>query len=93
MKKYYEIMNKDPTYCLSTDTLAQAAQVMRNKAETQVPVIDTHTRHVIGVVRDRDIASRMIAEGRSAKRLRVKAIMIPCPLAGHEEDATPHPPS
>jgi CBS domain-containing protein len=60
-----EVMTRDPS-CVTSDTPArEAAQIMKNEDVGVVPVVDgDNTRRLVGVVTDRDIALRIVGEGR-----------------------------
>lgn len=65
--KIQEIMTKNPN-CVTPDaTVREAAQVMRKEDVGIVPVVGDHgDRKLVGVITDRDIAVRCIADGHSA---------------------------
>ena len=66
-----EIMTKNPECCEPDDTAREAARVMRDCDCGCVPIIDPDSRRVVGIVTDRDLAIRALAEGKSADtRLR-----------------------
>src|SRR5262245_64098529 len=59
-----DIMTRDPA-CVSPDSTArEAAQVMLREEVGLVPVVDNSNR-LVGVVTDRDIAIRCVAEGKN----------------------------
>jgi len=59
-----EVMTKDPVCCTPETTLDQVAQLMREHDCGEIPVIDPAERP-IGVVTDRDIVCRVVAEGKN----------------------------
>src|SRR5262245_47531509 len=59
-----DIMTKDPACCTPTTTLDEVARLMVKNDCGEIPVIDANDR-VIGVVTDRDIVCRVVAEGRN----------------------------
>lgn len=62
-----QIMTVNPSCVLPDDSLAVAARIMRALGVGIVPVIDNRrTRRLIGLVTDRDIAIRCVAEGHEA---------------------------
>jgi CBS domain-containing protein len=62
-----DIMTVNPSCVLPDDSLAVTARVMRALDIGIVPVIDNRrTRRLIGVITDRDIAIRCVAEGHEA---------------------------
>ena len=76
MKKSSEVMTRDPICCLSTDTASKAAQLMRVVDVGSIPVgEDDQTLKLVGIVTDRDLAIRVVADGRSANLTRVADVM------------------
>lgn len=71
-----DIMTKDPTCCLPGDTMDQVAQVMKVEDIGSVPVVESQqTKKLVGIVTDRDLAIRVVAEGRDPKQSRVEEVM------------------
>lgn len=54
-------------------TIHDAASMMRRADVGMLPVVDGH--HTVGVITDRDIAIRAVADGRDPNRTRVREIM------------------
>lgn len=76
MNKCYEVMTKDPSCCLSNDSVEKAALMMQRENVGAIPVIDTeHTRKLVGIVTDRDLALKIIAGELDAKSTKVNAVM------------------
>jgi CBS domain-containing protein len=65
--KIQDIMTRDPS-CVTPETPArEAARIMRDEDIGVVPVVeDEGSRRLVGVVTDRDLAVRIVAEGRDA---------------------------
>lgn len=57
------VMTPNPAYCTTATPLRDVARMMRDHDCGQIPVVDESQRPV-GVVTDRDIAMRIVAEGR-----------------------------
>lgn len=73
--KIQDIMTRNPSTVTPDATVREAAQVMRNDDIGIVPVIDGQSeKKLVGVVTDRDITIRCIAEGRSSD-CRVRDVM------------------
>jgi len=54
----------------------EAAQIMKRENIGPIPVIqDEQTRKLVGIVTDRDLALKIVAEGRDAKSTKVEAVM------------------
>lgn len=76
MKKCSEVMTKNPSCCLATDTVAKAAQQMKKEMVGSIPVIENEkTKKLIGIVTDRDLAIQVIADGRDSKTTKVSDVM------------------
>jgi len=76
MKKCNEVMTKYPVCCLPTDSVAKAADLMKNGNFGSIPIIENEqTRNLVGMVTDRDLALTIVAEGRDANATKVDAVM------------------
>jgi CBS domain-containing protein len=64
--KCRDIMKKNPKFVSPEDTIQTAAQLMRDQNIGFLPICD-ETRRVLGVLTDRDIVVRAIAEGLPAE--------------------------
>ena len=63
--KAKDIMTRDPACCSPDDSARDAARLMRDRDCGSVPIVD-ESRKVIGIVTDRDLAVRAIAEGKDS---------------------------
>lgn len=59
-----DVMTADPTRCSATTTLDEVAKLMRQFDCGEIPIVDSADRPV-GVVTDRDIVCRVVAEGQN----------------------------
>src|SRR5918996_6058231 len=60
-----DIMTRDPACCTPDTTAREAAGLMRERDCGAIPVVDTREgRRPIGMVTDRDLAVRGLADGR-----------------------------
>ena len=59
-----DVMTPDPACCSPNATLENVAQMMVHNDCGEIPVVDP-TGHPVGVITDRDIAIRAVAEGKS----------------------------
>ena len=76
-----DIMTKDPSCVTADATVREAAQVMARENVGMVPVVDRESsRRLVGVVTDRDIAIRCVAEGKDTS-CRVSDVMSSAKLA------------
>lgn len=65
MKKARDIMTANPQCVTPEDSISRAAEIMRDADVGVVPVVeDQGSMRLAGVVTDRDIAVRVVAEGR-----------------------------
>ena len=75
--KNSDIMTKDLIYSLRSDMVSDVAQLM--KAEDIGPVLivdDSHDgKRLVGIVTDRDLAIKVVGEGRDPKSTRVEDVM------------------
>jgi CBS domain-containing protein len=67
-----ELMTKDPRAVQSGATVMEAARLMRDEDAGIVPVVDGDK--LVGTVTDRDIAIRVVAEGKSPDAVTVGEI-------------------
>jgi CBS domain-containing protein len=76
MKKCDAVMTKDPVCCLPSDMVAEVARLMKRENIGPIPVIENEeTRKLVGIVTDRDLALKIVAEGRDAKFTKVETVM------------------
>lgn len=73
--KCSEIMTKDPVCCLPSDTVQRAAELMRDQDVGLIPVVDDERTNIIGVITDRDLALRVVAEGKDPTKTLVQEVM------------------
>jgi CBS domain-containing protein len=74
--KAQDIMSKNPT-CVTPDTsLVDAARLMKQENIGVVPVVESaNSKKLVGVLTDRDIAVRAVAEGRDGASTSVGHVM------------------
>lgn len=63
--KVSDLMTADPACCKPSDSVQDAAKMMLDNDCGQVPVVGDEGR-LVGVITDRDIACRCVAEGKSS---------------------------
>ena len=59
-----DVMTPDPACCTADATLDQVAKLMADNDCGEIPVVDADD-HPIGVITDRDIVCRVVAEGEN----------------------------
>ena len=91
MAKNRDVMTKDPAFCQPGDSLTTVANIMKQKDVGSVPVVESGgSRRLVGIITDRDIVVKAIAEGRSPEAATVKDAMTPNPVSCREEDDVDH---
>jgi len=76
MNKCSDVMTKDPVCCLPNDTVVRTAELMKRENICPIPVINNEqARKLIGIVTDRDLALKIVAEGRDPKSTEVESVM------------------
>jgi CBS domain-containing protein len=86
--KAREIMSKDPR-CVTPDaSVREAARLMKDEDVGVLPVVeaDGKDKRLVGMVTDRDIAIRVVAEGRTGDEARVRDIMSGNPRSVRENE-------
>src|SRR4051812_35587586 len=80
MLRVMDIMTANPVCCTAETSLEDVAQMMRDADCGEIPVIDSErTRTPIGVVTDRDIVCRAVAQGKDVRSMSVQDCMTtPC---------------
>jgi len=72
-RKIREVMTPNPACVSEKDNIGDAAKIMAREDTGVVPVVDG--KKVIGMVTDRDIVVRLVAEGKDPKQCRVDEAM------------------
>jgi len=76
MKKCNEVMTKKTVCCLPDDLVTEAAELMKKEHVGSIPIIeDEQSRKLVGIVTDRDLTLRIVAEGLDAKSTKIESIM------------------
>lgn len=74
--KVREIMTKDPACCTTDSSLQEAAKMMKENDCGCIPVVESKdSGKPVGVITDRDICCRTVAEGKNPLDLTVKDAM------------------
>jgi CBS domain-containing protein len=83
MMKLGEIMTPNPRSARPTDTLDHVAWIMREENVGSIPIVEDD--QLVGIVTDRDLTTRVLAEGLDPKKTHVRNFMTPNPITGHLE--------
>lgn len=80
-------MTPNPVCCLPTDHVAAVAQIMKRENIGPMPVVDSQeTRKLIGIITDRDLAMKIVGEGRDVESAKVEAVMTRKVITCREDD-------
>jgi len=76
MSKCSEVMTRNPVVCMPHDPVVIVAQVMKKEDVGPVPIVENRqTRKLVGMVTDRDLAVKLVAEGRDIRTTRAEEVM------------------
>ena len=81
--KIKDIMTKQVASLTREDSVEKAAELMKEYNVGSIPVCEGDK--VIGIITDRDIALRSVAEGENAERQSVGEVMSSNPVVGKPE--------
>ena len=82
-----DLMTKNPVCAQPDDTVASVAQLMKERDIGPVPIVeDKISKKLLGIVTDRDLAIKVVAEGRDPKTTTVKEVMTKDVVTCHEND-------
>jgi CBS domain-containing protein len=76
MRKCNEVMTNNPVCCLPNDMVTKAAKLMKSEHVGSIPIIENEqTKKLVGIVTDRDLTLKIVAEGLDAKSTKVEVVM------------------
>jgi CBS domain-containing protein len=76
MKEIQDVMTKDPAVCLPGDSLETVARLMVQHDCGEIPVVNNQQDKMpVGVITDRDICCRSIAQGLNPLEMQVQDCM------------------
>jgi CBS domain-containing protein len=85
--KCKDIMTEEPVCCLPGDTVDQAAQLMKDEDVGSIPVVaDQKTKRLLGIITDRDLAVKVVAQARHISAVPVEEVMTRDPVTCHADD-------
>lgn len=71
-----ELMTANPECCLPTDSVMAAAQLMKTEDVGPVPIVENREEmKLAGIVTDRDLAIKVVAEARDPKTTQIEEVM------------------
>lgn len=82
-----EVMTASPTFCLPDHTASYVARIMRDEDIGSVPIIENlNTRKLVGIVTDRDLTLKVIAENRDGQSVTLNEVMSRHPVTCRENE-------
>ncbi|HKP46754.1 MAG TPA: CBS domain-containing protein [Pyrinomonadaceae bacterium] len=85
--KCSEVMTKDPSCCVPTDTVFEAAQLMKTEDVGPIPIVkDKDSNRLEGIVTDRDLALKVVAEALDPKTTTVQDVMTTSVISCRPDD-------
>ena len=86
-KKCRDIMTQDLVYCWPDDPVSKAAQLMKKEDIGPVLIVDNEkARTLVGIVTDRDLALKIVGEGRDPQKTKVEEVMTRKLVTCHAND-------
>jgi CBS domain-containing protein len=80
-------MTANPVCCLPQDTVAEVARLMRRERVASLPVIsDERNRILIGILTNRDLVTKVLAESRGPNQTEVAEVMTRTIVACRADD-------
>jgi CBS domain-containing protein len=81
-----ELMTPSPTCCQPGHTIVEVAEIMKREDVGLVPVIDESSK-LIGLLTDRDIVMKVVADGRDPRGTAVSEVMTTETASCLEQDS------
>ena len=76
MKKCSDVMTRDVVTCSPGDSVMEVAQLMKKEDSGPVLIVENdESKTLVGIVTDRDLVLKVVAEGQDAKTTRVGDVM------------------
>lgn len=85
MEKASDIMIKNPYSCFTETPLQEVANMMVKFDVGEIPVVDQKSGMIAGIITDRDICCRTVAEGLNPLEMRASEVMTVPAITVHPE--------
>jgi len=87
MARCGDVMTREPVSCEPADSIQRIAQLMKSEDVGALPVVESKTsRKLVGIVTDRDIVARVVAEGKTVEKATARDAMTNNPTTCREDD-------
>ena len=92
MKKCSDVMTKDLVYSSPSDIVSDVAQMMKKEDIGPVLIVNNEDqgKRLVGIVTDRDLAIKVVGEGRDPKKTKVEDVMTVKVITCRAEDDVQH---
>lgn len=82
-----DVMTRNPVSASPGDTVASVAQLMKQRDIGPVPIVeDKSSNRLVGIVTDRDLALKVVADGRDPNTTLVRDVMTRDVVTCREDD-------
>src|SRR5438874_1702454 len=86
--KAQDVMTQDPACCTPQSSLREVAQMMVKHDCGSIPVVENNeTMKLVGIITDRDIICRTLAQGKNALELTAGDAMSQPVVSAHPESS------
>jgi len=83
-----EIMTREVVIALPSDSVDKIAKLMKDNDIGPVPIVqDSGSKKLVGIVTDRDLVLKVLAEGRDAKQTKAETVMTRDLITCRENDS------
>jgi CBS domain-containing protein len=81
-------MTREPACCEPGDSISRVAGIMKREDVGSVPVVESQEdKRLVGIVTDRDLVVKVLADGGDVERSTVRDAMTPNPASCLETDS------
>jgi CBS domain-containing protein len=85
--KCSDVMTAEPVCCEPGDSVTKAADMMREHDVGSLPVVESRsTERLVGIVTDRDLVTKVVADNRPVDKATVRDAMTPDPATCREDE-------
>jgi len=86
-KKCRDVMTEDLVFCTPADTVSEVAKLMKREDIGPVLIVDNkQSKTLVGIVTDRDLAIKVVGEGRDPQNTKVEEVMTRKLITCHADD-------
>ena len=86
-KKCRDVMTEDLVFCTPGDAVSEVAKMMKREDIGPVLIVDSErSKTLVGIVTDRDLAIKVVGEGRDPNNTKVEDVMTRKLVTCHADD-------